>query len=82
MTLKEILVKLTDPRVILAVGFIWSIPAFINSFIVDVYSYSDLDWWGKISSFGIPVGLAWITILIIISIIRTIKMKLEKENDN
>ena len=68
--MKNIKEKVSDPRVILLVGLIISIPAFINSFMVSATSYAQLEWWGKISTFGIPCALTWILLTYLINVFK------------
>jgi hypothetical protein len=62
--MKNILNKLKNPINIIAIGLLGSVPAFIYSFFVDVYSWSDLPWWGVISASMIPAALVWFLCLI------------------
>jgi len=64
-----------NPLILIAIAVIGSVPAFIYTFIYDVFSYSDFPLWALISACMIPAVIIWWFILFIEGLIKTMKNK-------
>lgn len=62
--MKNLIKKLYNPIIVIFGAIILSIPAFVNSIMVDAEGWSDLSWWGFISAMAIPLALLWLLILL------------------
>jgi len=67
-----------NPIYLMIIAFAGSAPAFIYTFFVDVYGWSDLPWWGVISACMIPAVLLWYVYLVIEGFIRGKKRNKKK----
>lgn len=63
--MKNILQKLSNPITVIFTALVLSIPAFVNSIMVDAEWFDDLSWWGLISSMAIPLAIVWMLFLFI-----------------